>query len=184
MAELFPGQEAGEQIYLVIREHWFYLASRMVLWVIFAIALIAFNYFLPTFFPGATNAPYSTYISLGKDIYLVFLVLGIFMTWVMYHLNFKIVTDQRVVDITHKTMFSHTISELGLAKIEDVTSETTGVFGSMLGYGNVYIQTAGREERFTFKSIPDPDKLERLILNLYTKKMAATPKAAQDEEAV
>ena len=184
MSDLFPGQQTGEQVYLIIREHWFYLAARLSLWFLVALALAAFNYFVPLYFPTLSTEPYATYISLGKNIYLVFMVLGIFMSWVMYRLNVKIVTDQRVVDITHDTIFSHTISELSLAKIEDVTSETTGIFGSMFSYGNVYIQTAGREERFTFKTVPDPDKLERLILNLYDRKMGNTPGALAKQEDV
>ncbi len=177
MISLFPGQEQDEQIYLVIREHWFYLMSRMVIWLLFIVALIAFDYFVPIYVPSILAAPFDSYIQLGKDIYLVVLILGVFMTWVKYYLNMQIVTSERIVDITHNTIFSHTISELGLEKIEDVTSETTGFIGNIFGFGNVYIQTAGREERFTFDSIPDPDKLERLIQNLYSRKMGSMAKA-------
>jgi hypothetical protein len=45
----------------------------------------------------------------------------------------------------------------------------------------VYIQTAGRQERFVFKSVPQPDKLERLILNLYDQKMKTYSPAQTNE---
>jgi hypothetical protein len=177
MITLFPGQEEDEQIYLVVREHWFYLMSRMMIWILFVVILIVFDILIPKYVPILTTAPYSYYIALGKDIFLSVLVLGVFMTWLKYYLNIQLVTSERVVDITHNTIFSHTISELGLEKIEDVTSETTGFVGNIFGFGNVYIQTAGKEERFTFDCIPDPDKLERLIQNLYRRKMGSMKKS-------
>lgn len=184
MAELFPGQSENEHVYLVIREHWVYLFSRLLIWLLFAAALVAFDHYMPIYLPQAGVAPYSYFVSLFKDLFIIFMCLGVFMTWTMYHLNTQVVTDQRIVDISHETIFSHTISELSVSKIEDVTAQTNGLIGNMFSFGNVYVQTAGREERFTFKNVPYPDKLERLILNIYDARMKQmSPAAAQEIQA-
>jgi ABC-type multidrug transport system fused ATPase/permease subunit len=175
MRELFPGQEENERIYLVIREHWFTLFINMIIWFAFVIVLTAINYFLPLYISATTIAPYQNFITLFKDIFIMFMCLGIFMTWSLYFLNIKIITDQRIVEISYTSIFSHTISELSITKIEDVTSEVTGIFGNMFSFGNVYVQTAGKEERFAFNNVPSPDKLERLILNLYDQKIKEVP---------
>jgi len=175
MRELFPGQEENERIYLVIREHWFTLLINMIIWFAFAIVLTAINYFLPLYISAAALAPFQNFLTLFKDIFIMFMCLGIFMTWSLYFLNIKIITDQRIVEISYTSIFSHTISELSITKIEDVTSEVAGVFGNIFSFGNVYVQTAGKEERFTFDNVPSPDKLERLILNLYDQRIKDVP---------
>ena len=85
----------------------------------------------------------------------------------MYYLNVQIITDRRIVDISQEGLFSHVVSELHIAKIEDATSQTHGILGTLFGYGNVYIQTAGTVERFEFNNVPNPSSIEKLVLDLY-----------------
>jgi len=72
-----------------------------------------------------------------------------------------------VVDIDQHGLLKHEVSELNLDAIEDVTSETIGIFGNILDYGTVYIQTAGAKERFEFDKIHHPKKVASVILTLY-----------------
>src|SRR3989338_6513153 len=85
----------------------------------------------------------------------------------MYYLNVQIITNQRIVDITQDSLIHHTISELHLSNIEDVTAEVKGLFGTFLDYGNVYVQTAGAAERFVFDRVPNPTAVTKMILDLY-----------------
>ena len=91
------------------------------------------------------------------------------MIFVFYYLNVDIVTSIRIVDITQVGLFAHTVSELHIDKIEDVTSKTTGIFGTIFNYGEVFIQTAGTIDRFDFQNVPNPSGIEKLILDLYEK---------------
>ncbi len=84
-------------------------------------------------------------------------------------MNIEIITDIRVVEVDQIGLFNHTISELHIDKIEDATSETVGVFGTIFNYGNVYVQTAGTTERFEFHHVPNPAAIEKLVLDLYEK---------------
>lgn len=95
----------------------------------------------------------------------MFLILGLFMLWTIYYLNVQIITNKRIVDIWQKGIFSQRISELTLPNIEDVTSEVKGFWATVLGYGNVEIQTAGEKENFIFQSVPEPREIEKLIIN-------------------
>ncbi len=166
---LFPGQQENEEISLVVRQHWMVFFMRFLAWLLFAAFLPLSDWAIVNFAPGLSNDPYASYVSLIQNIYLMFLVLGLFILWIIYYLNIQIITDQRIVDITQNSLISHTISELHLSNIEDVTAEITGVFGTFLDYGNVYVQTAGETERFVFVKVPDPAGIEKLILDLYEK---------------
>lgn len=178
---LFPGQRANEHIYLIIREHWFYLLGKLCIWVVFLIALFAFELFVPGIAQALFEEPYINYILLFKNIYIIFLTVGLLAIWAFYYLNMQIITNQRLVDITQDGIFSHTVSELDLSRIQDVTSETKGLFGMVFNFGNVYVQTAGKEDRFILNKVPHPDKVSKMMLDLFDK---IPPKENQKQNSV
>lgn len=167
--KLFPSQQENETIYLVVREHWFHLLLKILVWVFFAAVLVLFEIFakagLPGLFEGTTGLGTQLFI----QIYTMFLVLSLFLIITLYYLNVQIITDIRVVDVSQEGLFSHTISELHIDKIEDATSQTNGIFGTIFNYGDVYVQTAGTVERFEFQAVPNPAGIEKMILDLYEK---------------
>ena len=127
--------------------------------------------FLPPTFPALLQGTFGQVTSLFEDIisYPSILTLAAFLIFIFYYLNIQIITSIRVVDVTQEGLFSHTISELHIDKIEDATSSSNGLFGTIFNYGNVYVQTAGATDRFEFHNVPDPAGIEKLVLNLYEK---------------
>ena len=164
---MFPGQQEDEEICLVVREHWMIFFMRFLSWLLFVAILLLSDWAIGKYAPILNTTPYLNYVNLIKSVYLMFLILGLLIIWVIYYLNVQIITNQRIVDMTQTSLLNHTISELHLSRIEDVTSETKGIFGTFLDYGNVYIQTAGETERFTFVKVPNPASIEKMILDLY-----------------
>ena len=164
---LFPGQQEGEKIYLVIRQHWFVFASKLAVWILFVAILLIGDILIARHAPILLTSPYVEVLNLLRSIYLMALVLGLLMMWVMYYLNVQIVTNERVVDITQTSLVHHTISELHLNKLQDVTAEVKGFFATFLDFGDVYLQTAGETNRFEFCKVPNPTSVEKLILDLY-----------------
>jgi hypothetical protein len=164
---LFPGQQDGEEIHMEIRQHWMMLLIKLVAWGLFAAILILSSWAIDNYAPVLKTAPYASYVDLIRSVYLMFLILGLLIVWVMYYLNVQIITNRRVVDITQNSLVHHTISELHLRQIEDVTAEVEGLFGTLLDYGNVYVQTAGTTDRFVFDHVPNPTAVEKMILDLY-----------------
>ncbi len=167
MHRLFPGQTAEEKIYIAIREHWVVLAMRIAVWAILLVALIGFYAFAPRTVPGLFEGTAGLMTELATQIYILFLGISLFVIIVLYYLNLHIITNIRIVDIDQEGLFRHVISELHIEKIEDVTSDTSGVLGNIFDYGTVRIQTAGASERFEFQNVPNPAKLVKIILDLY-----------------
>jgi uncharacterized membrane protein YdbT with pleckstrin-like domain len=83
-----------------------------------------------------------------------------------YYLDTWIVTNERIINIEQKGLFSRIVSELHLNQVQDVTSETHGIVATFLSYGDVHIQTAGARERFNFKQIDNPEKIKQIITKL------------------
>lgn len=164
---VFPGQQVGEKICLETRQHWMIFFIKFLVWLMFAAILVLSDWAIKTYAPLLNSHPYLEYLSLIKSVYLMFLILGLLILWVMYYLNLQIVTNERIVDITQTSLVNHTISELHLSRIEDVTAEIKGVLGTFLDYGNVFVQTAAETERFVFDRVPNPTAVAKLILDLY-----------------
>ena len=167
--KLFPSQQPNEKIILIAREHWFRLFIK-----VFAIALLSL---LPWAFQALLVD--STILSRSEtaaliaaavtNIYYLGLLISLFIVFVLYYLNVHIVSEQRVVDIDQTGLLSHEVSELNIETIEDVSSHTKGLFGNILDYGTVYVQTAGGTERFEFDNVPNPANIASTILDLYEK---------------
>ena len=168
-ANFFPGQQKNEEIVLILREHWFFLAIKLAIWALLTLVVLLVKNFLVRSAPQLLTEPYIHYVDLARNLYVMFLVLALFTVIALYYLNVQVVTNERIVDIEQKTVLNRIVSELHLAKIEDVSSETKGFFGTALRYGNVYVQTAGTEERFLFERVPNPELVNKVILDLYEK---------------
>ncbi len=164
---LFPGQQEDERICLVIRQHWFIFLSKILTWVVFFALLFVVHFGLKYFVPDIFEEPYINVLNVVETFYLMFLLASLLIIWILYYLNVQIVTNERVVDITQKRLMHHTISELHLNRIQDVTADVRGFIQTFLDFGNVYLQTAGETERFVFENVANPTKVSKLILDLY-----------------
>jgi ammonia channel protein AmtB len=170
--KLFPGQLDTEKIYICLREHWFRFFLKLLIWVIIAVPYVFLITMGNSYFPQLFKGQVAPFTALFLQLYLLLLVLIFFIIWALYYLNLYIITNIRVVDIHQTGLFKHELSELNIDKVEDVTSDTTGIFGTIFSYGNVYIQTAGAVERFEFINVPNPSAVVKLILDLYEKEDA------------
>ncbi len=167
--KLFPSQQDDETIYLVVREHWVHLLLKVLIWAFFAAILILFNRFSQSTLPGLTQGILGQGTLLVAQIYTMLLVLSLFLIFVFYYLNIQVITSIRVVEVTQEGLFDHVVSELHIDKIEDATSQTVGILGTIFNYGDVFVQTAGTVDRFEFHNVPNPGGIEKMVLDLYEK---------------
>ena len=167
MHKLFPSQLDDEKIYIVVRQHWVVLLKKLFIWFIFAAALVLFRRYGEAWLPGLFEGDIGAVTKLFVQIYTLFLTLSLFLIWLIYYLNVQIITDRRIVDVDQVGLFHHEVSELHIENIEDVTSEVSGLLGTIFDYGDVYVQTAGTVERFEFSDVPNPGSINKLILDLY-----------------
>ncbi|HYC80055.1 MAG TPA: hypothetical protein VEC17_03440 [Candidatus Binatia bacterium] len=164
---LFPGQQADEKIFLVIREHWSVLFAKLALWFLMLFLYLGFDYVSLYYAPQFISPTYLPLVDVLKVIFVMFLALGLFIILTLYYLHSHIITNERIVTIEQKSLTHHTISELHLNQIQDVTAEVHGLPENLLDFGDVYIQTAGETERFLFHNIPNPVKVTKLVIDLY-----------------
>jgi len=103
-----------------------------------------------------------------------------------YYLDITIITNDRIIDIEQKGIFGRQISELDLARIQDVNSEVKGIIPSLFNYGLVEIQTAGEEANFELHDAHDPHGIRARVIELSAldRKREARELLAEKPEAI
>lgn len=169
---LFPGQSSDERVLLFVRRHWLIVAQHLLLFGLLGLVPFAARELLNRTAPELLENPQAlgtVLLTISAYLYWLFLWLFFLAGWVDYYLDYWVITDRRIVSIELQGLFSRTVAELHLSRVQDATSEVHGFRETMLHFGNVSIQTAGTESRFVFEQIPRPDKVVALIMDLHEK---------------
>ncbi|MAF25873.1 hypothetical protein CL634_09910 [bacterium] len=162
-----PNPYPNEKIILLLRRHWFIILLRLSFWALVALLpLIFYRTIGHNFIPTDPLAPLYPILVLFTSTYYLYTFLFAFHSFVDYYLDVWIVTNQRIVNIEQRGLFSREVSEQKLFRIQDVTAEVNGFFPTTLDYGTVFIQTAGEKARFNFKQIPEPYVVSKKIILL------------------
>ncbi len=160
-------KNGDEHIIFQMRSHWITFFGELVMLIVLAALPVGLYVMLggvwPALLTGTIMRP--VLVLLVSAFYLM-LWLFFITKFIDYYLDVYLVTTVRVLDVSQNGMFSRTVSELDLARVQDVTSEIKGILHSMVDYGNVYIQTAGEHERFEFIDVPHPDRIRKQLLEL------------------
>ncbi len=166
---VFPNQRDIEKIFVLTRRH--------IISFIFYIFIFALLAIIPIFFAFLLIAEVSkislevnlltadALVVLACTYYL--LIISFFITsWVSYYYDIFIVTDERIIDITQRGLFSREIYELSFEQIEDVTTKTRGFLNTVFDAGDIEIQTAASQRNFTMKRVPKPHIVAEIIHSL------------------
>ncbi len=159
----FDKKKSYEKVVLVLYPHQFVLGLKLLSHGIIFIVMTSVAVYLNIYFSASaiTNAVWLVY-----SLFLLYWWMTMFYVITMYLLDMWMITDHRIIDSQQHGFFSRTVSEASLARIEDVSVIVRGLIPTMLNYGNVEVQTAGAEDRFVFRQIPDPQKVKDIIMKL------------------
>ena len=160
-------KKPGEKIVFQMRSHWILFAAELLLLIVLATLpvglYVVFQGVWPSLLIGTISKPI---LVLMTSAYYLMLWLFFITKFIDYYLDVYLVTSDRVLDVSQQGMFARTVSELDLARVQDVTSEVKGVLRSLMNFGNVYIQTAAEKERFIFEDVKSPDVIRKRLLEL------------------
>ena len=160
--------EPGEHVVLQVRNHWFFFLAELLPYAILGVlpfALPKLLMLIPQFAPYATLFDYSTAIGHAKiGVWLLVIWTLAWSTFTKHFLNVWVLTNQRIVDIKQSGYFSHEVSSLFLSRVQDVTTNVTGVLPSLLRIGDITVQSAGAVDEFHMRNIPRPEEMRDVIM--------------------
>jgi uncharacterized membrane protein YdbT with pleckstrin-like domain len=109
-------------------------------------------------------------------------------SWIGWHFSIFILTDQRFIQITQKGLFHRAVADLGLAQIQSVNYEISGLQETLLGFGTIKMQTYVGD--LVIHDVHHPNKVQKRILNILREQgvtintyPAQVPATALNEEA-
>lgn len=156
-----------ETIQMVLRRHWLTYLPSVILYMVLACVPIVLYFLLLQTAPGLFNDSNSiALVVLVISTYELSVALFFYSSFLIYYLDMLIITNDRMVEVSQRNLFSRTVSELDLYKIQDTTSDVSGVIATIFNYGTLSIQSAAEKERFVFEDLPDPNNVRRKIMDL------------------
>jgi uncharacterized membrane protein YdbT with pleckstrin-like domain len=165
----FPGQHENEVVLKVIHRHWFVIAAHLATVLLVSCFLLGSLGFIPSLFPEVLTEENWRFFLFAQHSLLIFVWLYSFLVWIDYYFDVWIITSERIVNIEQRGLFTRRISELRFSRIQDVTSAVNGLLPTILNFGDVFVQTAAEEERFTFRQVGDPFAVKDEIMSLARK---------------
>lgn len=160
--------EPGEHVVLQARKHWFLFVAELLPFAILAVIPFALPKLLALAPPVAKYAAFFDYgDALGRaglGVWLLIIWTSAWGAFTKYFLNAWVLTSQRIVNIKQRRFFSREVSSLFLSRIQDVTTDVSGVISSLLDIGDIKAQTAAEDVEFVMHGIPRPQQMRDLIL--------------------
>lgn len=175
-----PNGIPAEEVVFVLRRHPLTILPTLIGYVLIVIFPFVVQWYITTMQPELWLSPvYQPLIILG--ISMIFLIgwLMLFLNFLDYYLDMWIVTTKRILNIEQTGLFSRTVSEIRLHRVQDVTSSVKGFWATLFDYGQLDVQTAGEKLIISFEEIPHPTRISKTILEL-----SETERRSQLDEAV
>lgn len=160
--------EPGEHVVKQVRRHWFLFLGGLLPYAIMMVLPFALPKLLALAPPIAPYASFFDYqnplMRAGLGVWLLIWWTGIWGAFTRYFLNVWVLTSERIATIKQRRFFVREVSSLLLTRVQDVTTNVTGIVSSLLGIGNIKVQSAGAEVEFTMRGIPRPEQMRDLIM--------------------
>ena len=154
-----------EKVIKIVHKHWgSFVFSAVKIFLAFSIP-----FFLSSFlFSNSIGLIIFFILFIGASLYTLHL-------WMNWYFDLFVLTNQRLINIDQKGIFTREVSEATYANVQGVTYELSGLFAMLFNYGTVKIQAIGIKDLVKIESAQDPKRLQELILEI-------KDKAAESEE--
>ena len=176
--------EQGETVILETRKHWFFFCAELLPYVLLALFPFVLPSLLQLWAPTAVFAPHlvpgAPYMRVVLGLWLIALWTSAWSHFTLYYLNAWVITNRRIVEIKQHEYFNREVSSLLLSRVQDTTTDVRGFLESLLGMGDIRVQSAGALEEFHMRGVPHPERMRDLIL--MTAQTAAKEELETDEK--
>lgn len=160
-------QKSYEHVVYVLRRHPIVFLPTIILFtILYAVPFIVYVMINLFVFDLSRDPRWLAITILFGASYLLIISVVFFVQFISYYLDIWIVTNDRIIDIEQYNIFSRTVAELDLFRIQDVTSSVHGFFPSILHYGDVEVKTASQNIDIVFHKIMHPNTVREDLLRL------------------
>ena len=90
--------------------------------------------------------------------------IGAFTVFTQYYLTVWVITNLRIVDIKQNSFFNRQVSSFMLTRVQDVTTDVSGLLATVVHFGRLEVETAGMSEHFVMDGISYPEGVRDTIM--------------------
>lgn len=163
-AHHFLEQRENEQILLWVEKHWIKYIRVLGIFIFMGIIPGLAIYLVSMF--AFQNKFFLALMMLFILTYELFILLYSYIHLMLDELDLFVVTDQRIVDITQENLFHRKVADAALESVQDATAESKGFEATILDYGDIAVQTAGKKSEFMMDLVPHPFSTSKKILEI------------------
>ena len=149
----FLGQRKNEKVLFLFRRHILTTRKGLLLLLIFTVL----GCIPPLIWPNDSRM----YISFAGG-FIMGLILWLYY-YVLWYFTVYIVTNERIRQVSQKSFFSKSVIDLDLDRVENISYNVPGFFGSLFGYGTIIIQTLVGD--LTISYVSKPEKIYNRLQN-------------------
>ncbi|MBP9852507.1 MAG: bPH 2 protein [Patescibacteria group bacterium] len=178
MENLTPQQQAefhkrlpindDETVLGVYRHHWF---TYFKIWFVGFVVILIVLALTVMYASGASDAARASFVAGGVAISTLVLVVTFVPVWLRMQEQ-MVVTNESLMQILQPSPFGSKLSQLSLQHVADVTVRKD-FFGSILGFGQITVETPGEQKNYTFPSVSNPDHVTKVIIEAHENFIAA-----------
>jgi hypothetical protein len=150
----FQDQLDGEELLFIFRKHPIVMRKGLVIGLL---ALLAGT------LPSLIKPEYS-YLFGGLAVGFIVGLLIFLPSYIGWYFSVYIVTDQRLLQITQKGLWTRSVVDIGLQQIQMVNYEVAGFNQTVLGFGTIMMQTFVGD--LVIHEVHHPEKIQQKILKV------------------
>ncbi len=159
----------GEVLIKEIRRHWIViigtavsavLAAVLPLFILLMLRFFSVDVFKYLSFEGS---PLAFFFSLYL-LWLLIIITFLTVKWTEYYLDVWYITNIRVVDVDQGGLFARKTKTLKLNRVQDITVEVKGALATLVGFGDIHVQTAGASRQIVLRQSPAPHEIKSAIM--------------------
>lgn len=156
----FEGQRSDENVIFVHKRH---------PWVLSKVAFLGIGLVVILIFAYLTFGA-SIYTSVLLVLIIIFALALTAYNWFIYNNFLYILTNERLIIIEQRSLFSRRLNESELDKIQNIAVEVKGFMKTLLNFGNIKITTAGVDPVMILANVENPYEVQQKIAK-YCKKI-------------
>lgn len=163
MADSYMTLNPGEEVLHVYHRH---IISYVP--IIIATTLVLIVSFFAESWLTANTASFSSIVSAASLTTLIMvldflMILVAIVAFFIFRQNRVVLTNQHFIQITQSGLFNRELSKFSLDEMEDARGTRKGILATLLGYGEILIETAGERENFLFRPVGNPLEVAEII---------------------
>lgn len=166
MKEEFPGQKSKEKMIKTLRKSPLFLSKKALRFII----LLSVSIFVMTYVSQIEFLSFmANYINIVALFGIIFSLSYAFYAWATWYYDVYVLTDERIIEVEQKSLFSREVKEVSLDKIQDVTYSVSGLISTVFGVGTVKVHSASGLT-INMEGVSKPSIVREVIVKLMEKK--------------